>query len=162
MRLLPMGAASLTLFLALLVPAAAIAQAPGTSTPKELEAPCQPWLHGVALKASGQVRRVEDTVCFAGEIDPDSARRFLAVLAEIPAHRPITVVVRSAGGRVLSGLDMGEALLPRPVTAVASSICASSCANYVFMAADRRVIAPESVLVFHGGMTPRRPAVDQP
>jgi hypothetical protein len=37
---------------------------------------------------------------------------------------------------------------------VVSSICASSCANYLFMAADRRLIAPDGVLVFHGGMSP--------
>ena len=150
MRLLLTAAASV----ALLLPGAATAQAPGRGTPAELEAPCEPWLRGVPLKVSGRTRRVEETVCFAGAIDPDSARSFLAVLAEIPAHRPIIVVMRSGGGDVLAGLDMGEALLPRPVTAVASSLCASSCANYVFMAADRRVIAPESILVFHGGMTP--------
>ena len=88
------------------------------------------------------------------EVVAESSGRFLEVLAGIPLDRPITVVMRSTGGQVLAGLDTGEALLPRPLTVVASSICASSCANYVFMAADRRVIAPESILAFHGGMTP--------
>lgn len=129
----------------------------GDTAPTEaanLEAVCIPWVSTIPLKASAEVRRVDDTVCLSGEIDPAAAVRLQAALDEIPPERPIVLVVRSAGGMVLSGLDMAEALAPRRVTTVVSSICASSCANYLFIAGDRRIIAPDAVLVFHGGMSP--------
>lgn len=61
-------------------------------------------------------------------------------------------MIRSAGGRVDLGMAMGEAIQDRGATVYASTFCGSSCANYVFLPAKKRVILEDTLLVFHGGL----------
>lgn len=117
---------------------------------------CDAWIHGrhsgdsPALKRVGAATLCLDTV--DGELADASASDFIAALRTIPADRRPVVVVRSLGGDVAAGLDMGEALVSRRATVVVSMFCGSSCANYLFFAAEKRRVLPDGVVFFHGGM----------
>lgn len=123
----------------------------GEADPAALATPCRPWIDDYPLPRSGEAHRVGDTVCFAGQIDAESSARLVAAVTGGPADRPMTLILRSLGGDVIAALDAADVLVQRDVTGVVYSICASSCANYLLMAADRRIIAEDSILVWHGG-----------
>ncbi|QCI65830.1 hypothetical protein [Phreatobacter stygius] len=101
---------------------------------------------GVAVRAAGS------TLCFSGEITRASAERAMALLA---ADRSIaTMVITSNGGEVTVSLRLARAIRARGLTLVVQRQCVSSCANFLFTAARRKVVAPRSLVVFHGGIAP--------
>ncbi|WP_322962897.1 hypothetical protein [Sphingomonas fuzhouensis] len=51
------------------------------------------------------------------------------------------------------GLNMADAVLARRATVIAYDYCISSCANYIFGGAARRVVFHDAILGFHGGAT---------
>lgn len=93
------------------------------------------------------------TLCYSGQIDVEGAGRFLDALSKLP-DGPVDVVVRSLGGDVEFAMDMAEALVSRGYDLYVSSSCGSSCANYLFLPANRRVVLASSFVLFHGGMSP--------
>lgn len=105
--------------------------------------------------ASQPVHRVAaDGLCFSGDINSESAAAFMKTLSTFEPAAPLVVVVNSNGGEINAGMAMGEALVPLKATVVAQRVCASSCANYLFTAGDRRVIDDDALLLFHGGAHP--------
>lgn len=142
----------MTIFLSalLLLLQCGLSQAPDTADPVAV---CSAWRAGHAQGTSPQSYRPRpDLLCFVGDIDASSAADFVETLDGSEPTGPVTIVVDSLGGDAEAGITMGEALLSREATVVVDGICASSCANYLFVAADRRVIGPRSMLVFHGGI----------
>jgi hypothetical protein len=99
------------------------------------------------------------TVCFSGSITRASADVLLSILRQIPRSEPLLLVASSSGGDIDSALDVAEELLPRKVTTLSGPICASACANYFFLPADRRIVPAGSIVAFHGGLSKR--AVDR-
>lgn len=95
----------------------------------------------------------ENTLCYAGPIDSNSKSEFFEHL-NVLAPGSVTLVVRSLGGSVDAGLSMAEALLARSFSIYVYSSCASSCANYLFLPAQQRVVLPNSLVIFHGGLSP--------
>ena len=64
--------------------------------------------------------------------------------------------IESQGGDAEAGMRLGDALLARGLDVeVVGSLCASSCANYVFVSGRRKSIAPGARVVWHG--SPLRP-----
>jgi hypothetical protein len=55
----------------------------------------------------------------------------------------------SAGGSSEAGLQIAEAIQNKGVTVVVEDYCLSSCANYLFLFAHRRILQNESVVGFH-------------
>ena len=91
------------------------------------------------------------TLCFTGDIDRDSAARVEALLAD----RSLTaMVVTSDGGEVIAAVRLARALRARGLLLVVKSHCISSCANFLFPAARTKAVAPNGLLVFHGGIAP--------
>jgi hypothetical protein len=116
---------------------------------------CRTALGGAS--ADGPARAVQpakDTICFAGPIDRRSVDLLLDVFAKVPKETPTVFVALSGGGHVAPALDVAETILERNVTFVAGPLCGSSCANYFFIPASRRVVMEGSLLLFHGGMSP--------
>jgi len=95
-----------------------------------------------------------DGLCFSGDITAENSATFVQALAGVDPTIPLVVVVTSDGGEINAGMSMGEVLVPLTTTVVAQRICASSCANYLFTAGDRRVIDDDALLLFHGGAHP--------
>lgn len=88
--------------------------------------------------------------CFDGTIDRSSAEAFITSIGEA-AHKPI-VVIRSGGGEVNAGMDIGDAIKAAGATVIVAEKCLSSCANYILISANRRVVLKDALLGFHGGV----------
>lgn len=119
-------------------------------------AAAQPAAVSEALSACGTssgagIRIAGSTLCFTGDIDRDSAARAEALLAD----RSLTaMVVTSDGGEVTAAVRLARALRARGLLLVVKSHCISSCANFLFPAARTKAVAPNGLLVFHGGIAP--------
>jgi len=97
------------------------------------------------------IRIAGQTLCFAGDIDRDSAARAGTLLA----GRGLTaVVITSDGGEVTAAVRLARAIRARGLLLVVKDRCISSCANFLFPAARTKAVAPNSLLVFHGGIAP--------
>lgn len=92
---------------------------------------------------------VEDGVlCFSGGIDEARAEQYReATQGQSFTH----AVLRSNGGYVSDALDIAEDLLARQITAIGWEYCLSSCANYLFMAGDSKILMAGHLLAWHGG-----------
>lgn len=143
----------LVLFLALPFHALATTQRGGTAPPKAVTA-CADWMATRSSADGAQVRRIgSSTLCADIPSLSDAAvEDFVRELALLSGDTAPDIVIRSAGGRVDLGLTMGEALQRRRAAVYAYGFCGSSCANYVFLAAARRGILNDTLLVFHGGL----------
>jgi hypothetical protein len=95
------------------------------------------------------VRRSGDAVVFEGRIDFASAARFLQLLEEPGVAR---VVVTSRGGLVAPALEMAQAIHRRGLPLEIPAACLSSCANYLFPAAARKVLGRADAVGWHGNM----------
>jgi hypothetical protein len=94
---------------------------------------------------------VGDVACIYGEINRDMAASFKGVdMGGIN-----TVVVQSPGGSVASALDMAEHMGLFQKTLVVDGLCASSCANYLFLSARYKIVPDGAMLGWHGA--PPRP-----
>lgn len=116
-------------------------------------AACETWRTGREVSTSPAIHRVAaDGLCFDGIITAESSAEFVEAVGTLDASQPVVVVLTSGGGEVNAGMDMGEALIPLSTTVVAHRMCASSCANYPFLAGDRRLVGEGSLLAYHGGI----------
>lgn len=114
---------------------------------------CSTWRAGLNADAPPQTHRVEpDGLCFSGTITTESSAAFVEAVSGFDPAMPLVVVLTSRGGEINAGMGMGEALVPRTTTVVAQRTCLSSCANYPFLAGDRRVIGAGALLAYHGGI----------
>ena len=103
-----------------------------------------PLLPDVRIPDGGTV------LCIEGGID---WRMASAVDREIsaagtPVHH---VVITSDGGEVVSALRIAERIAASGAAVVVRDRCASSCAQFLFMAAARKYILKGGLLAFHGG-----------
>ena len=76
----------------------------------------------------------------------------LAQLDTFDKAMPLVVVVRSSGGEVNAAMAIGESLLDRPATVIAEQLCASSCANFLITAGHRRIVRPDTLLLYHSAI----------
>ncbi|WP_304944240.1 hypothetical protein [Vallitalea guaymasensis] len=63
-----------------------------------------------------------------------------------------TLVINSGGGDTYSGLRIAKVIYDSKIDVVVDKICASSAANYLFMAGRNKVVKEGSLLMFHGGV----------
>lgn len=61
-----------------------------------------------------------------------------------------TLVVDSLGGEVFWGLKIGELIHARGWEVRVNGVCFSSCANYIFPAGKRKIIAAGGIVGWHG------------
>lgn len=100
------------------------------------------------LSASAQISRASDEVSFNGFLTPDNTRR---LLSELRKGETSLLRITSGGGYIASALDIAEEIMLRKINVEVSSLCASSCANYIFVAGKKKHILPGAVVMWHGG-----------
>ncbi len=88
-----------------------------------------------------------EVIKFDGPITAETASDFFAIV------KPTTkqIIISSGGGDVEAGLKIAQYMSDRSIDIVVDGICVSSCANYLFLAANRKTVLPGSWLGFHGG-----------
>jgi hypothetical protein len=96
---------------------------------------------GVSVQIDGAA------IAYRGELTEQG----FATLQKLAQGRTIdALVVDSAGGEIVTGMDFGYWVLARQLSVVVDGVCLSSCANYVFTAGRKKSILPGSVVAWHG------------
>ena len=131
--------------------AAALALAPPAQETAVLAA-CRAWMKPLDVNAEMTVAPVEGGLCVNGMMDRGTEGPFLDAIKRFD-RTPFVIVIRSGGGAAEASLPMGEAVQTRTATVVADMLCASSCADFILPAGKRRVVTPDTLLLYHGGVT---------
>ena len=97
------------------------------------------------------------TLRFKGDIDKSTAEEFFKVVT--PSTQQI--IVSSGGGDAETGLAIAEYIFNHKIDIVVEGHCASSCANYLFLAANKKTVRPGSWLGFHGGTAISKANIDR-
>ncbi len=102
---------------------------------------------GVAAGGDFHLRQVDPaTIALTGVI----AKGHFEEFAKFLGSGVRKLVVNSGGGDVEESLKIAELIHARGLGIVVDGVCASSCANYLFVAAKDKVVLPNSLLSFHG------------
>ncbi|MDO9505575.1 MAG: hypothetical protein Q8M80_01815 [Hydrogenophaga sp.] len=92
--------------------------------------------------ASGEVTRLK----IVGDMGVGSTRALMSALAQHPQVRVLEIT--SPGGLLTEGHGMARLALQRTLNTEVSGACASAC-TLVFVAGERRLLAPQASLGFH-------------
>lgn len=65
--------------------------------------------------------------------------------------KPNLLSIHSGGGEIGAGIELGEWVFENSFNVIVDRVCASSCANYVFPAANIKYLKKNSIVVWHGG-----------
>lgn len=81
-----------------------------------------------------------------GKIIDKTAHEFAQLAKTGKVHQ---LRVTSGGGSEAGALEIGAALQKYHIPVVVDEVCASACANGIFLLAPKRTIMPDSVVMFH-------------
>ena len=100
-----------------------------------------------SLSYAGEWTRLSPTtIAFTGEIEKDELSKF----KELYKATDSTLIVDSGGGNMAAALEIGKVLIQNQnLNVVVRDICASSCANYLFLAGHTKTI-DHGIVGFHG------------
>lgn len=59
-------------------------------------------------------------------------------------------ILNSVGGNALEAMRIASVMSDMKLNTVVSDICASSCANYLFLAGNKKIIMQHGVVIWHG------------
>lgn len=90
-------------------------------------------------------------ICIDGNFGGDTSKEVIEQIKKSSTQNNVTLVIRSLGGDINPAIEISEEIQRGNFTIVVHEICASSCANYIFIAGKKRVVLPEGLLLFHGG-----------
>ncbi len=141
-----------TLTLSLLPVAAHATTGTVTAPERELIVRCETWWKTLDVNGEATVGSVPGGLCINGYLDAGRDAPILDALKP-SGTAPVTIVIRSGGGDALASMNVAEVLRARPTTLIADTLCASSCADYLIVAAKRRVVLDNTLLLYHGGVT---------
>ncbi|MCA1855318.1 hypothetical protein LE190_05185 [Massilia oculi] len=96
---------------------------------------------------------------YVGPLSAEANRRAFA-LYEDGQDKPRILSIRSSGGPTGPGMELGRWVRARGLDVKVMEYCMSSCANYVFTAAPRRVVSNFAVVAYHGGLSSTGFALD--
>lgn len=83
----------------------------------------------------------------------DEANRQAFALFDRAQPKPTILSIRSKGGPTGAGMELGRWVHAKGLTVKVMEYCFSSCANYVFTAAPRKVVSNFAVVGYHGGLS---------
>lgn len=105
------------------------------------------------LLSLSYVKLSEDGSIFIhGKLTPTLLDDFKKLTAGMDLHGK-RIIIRSLGGNLLIGIELGNMIFDNQMDIEIDGICMSACANYLFTAANNKVLSEKSGLIFHGGMT---------
>jgi len=87
---------------------------------------------------------------YVGQLD-DAANRRLFDLYEKASTKPTVLDIRSIGGEVNAGMQLGSWVRARKLDVRVMEFCLSSCANYVFTAGLKKTVSNFALIGYHGG-----------
>jgi len=94
-----------------------------------------------------QVHREGDVLVYDGPIEAAANERAVALLGQGGVRR---LRIASPGGEIGLGMDLGELVRRHGLDVEVAGVCASSCANYVFPAGARKLLAGDAAVIWHG------------
>ena len=86
---------------------------------------------------------------FVGQINGKSVDDFLEKNKDTHAK---SMIIFSTGGEVLSALKLAHWVREHGLDLRVRTLCMSACANYVFPAANRKIIERGALVIWHGGI----------
>lgn len=103
----------------------------------------------IAPKEESFVGIMNDELIYQGEITQISNTIIFKsfMQAEI---KPDKLIISSQDGDISLGMELGSWVKDNNLDIEVSNICASSCANYVFPAGNKKYLRKDSVLIWHG------------
>lgn len=106
------------------------------------------WLFSTMLgpDTRGVNRLNSGVIQYFGPIDIERVEKFKQLYR--PGDR---LLVNSNGGSLYAGIEMGKFIHRNRMTVEVADLCISSCANYIFLAGETKVLNKNSLVVFHGG-----------
>ena len=94
----------------------------------------------------------ENTVIYHGKLSPSANQKLLLILKS-GKSKVEWLSITSEGGEINHGMDLGNIVHDYDLKLEVNEYCLSSCANYVFSAANHHRISNHAVIGFHGGTT---------
>ena len=88
------------------------------------------------------------TLIYRGAIDAERNAALFARARDMESLERL--LISSGGGSVKAGIALGRWVREQGLALVIEDYCLSSCANYVFTAATRRIIRSGAVVAWHG------------
>ena len=105
-----------------------------------------------AQSSETSVHLHEKTVVYSGELSPSANLKLLSLL-ENSENKVEWLSITSKGGEINHGMELGDIVYNYDLKVEVNDYCLSSCANYVFSAANHHRISNHAVIGFHGGTT---------
>lgn len=94
---------------------------------------------------SAQTQITSEEIPLSGHIGADMAARLHAALSD---GKPHVVRITSSGGDDGPALAIAADLIRTRSSLVVDGVCAGPCANYLFIAAARRTVKPDALVIF--------------
>ncbi|QSX78897.1 hypothetical protein [Agrilutibacter solisilvae] len=107
-------------------------------------------------RADPQVAVAGTTLHYTGLLNRVGLERLRTVLAQHPEL--VELQVNSSGGEALPAIEIGTLVRARALSIRVEQRCNSACANYLFVPATRRTIAPGAMVVWHNACPQNLPA----
>ncbi len=105
-----------------------------------------------------QVSIQGDTLYFKGSMNSAANKKLFRLYGDAEV-KPTRLKIKSGGGDVLLGIELGYFVHEHQLDVEVDQYCGSSCANYVFTAARQKILRKDSVLFWHGSSY--QPNMDQ-
>ena len=87
---------------------------------------------------------------YIGPINQQANQRLFALYDSLAA-KPAVLSIRSPGGEVNAGMDLGGWVRAHKLNVRVMEFCLSSCANYVFPAGIEKIVSNFAMIGYHGG-----------
>lgn len=87
---------------------------------------------------------------YIGPINQQANQQLIALYDSL-ADKPAVLSIRSPGGEVNAGMDLGGWVRARKLNVRVMEFCLSSCANYVFPAGIEKIVSNFAMIGYHGG-----------
>lgn len=87
---------------------------------------------------------------YVGPINQQANQRLIALYDSL-ATKPAVLSIRSPGGEVNAGMDLGSWVRAHKLNVRVMEFCLSSCANYVFTAGIEKIVSNFAMIGYHGG-----------
>jgi hypothetical protein len=96
---------------------------------------------------AAEIYKKDLDIIIKGEIKEGDAKKFEQALS---AGKAASVRVSSNGGDAEEAIEIGKLIKKLNLNVTVSGLCASSCANYIFTAANIKVVEVNSFIIWHG------------